>query len=154
MRAHCRERSIRSEHGATIVEVIAVFGLISIILGIAISNLRAMNKPLENAAYGAEVFLSLARSRAISGTQIVKVRPTSATTLGAFSGADCASATVPISSLTESLPSGTSIADTSWFVCFNPRGRADSSLSFNIYDAGHKAKTLKVALGGGIKVQK
>lgn len=137
----------------TILEMVVVLGLVSILSGIAVTNLRAINKPLQNAAYSTEVFLQLARSRAISGTQAVKVRPTSSTVLAAFSGVNCAGATTAISSLIQPLPVGTSLADTTWYVCFDPRGRADASISFNINDTGRKTKTIRIARGGGVKIQ-
>lgn len=141
-----------SQRGMTILELIVTLGIVSIVSAIAISNLKEMNKPLENAAYSAELFLQLARSRAISGTQMVKVKPISNTKLEAYSGSACNDAMVAIAGLTQTLPSGTSLADTTWFICFSPRGRADAAISFNINDIGHKTKILSVARGGGVKI--
>jgi Tfp pilus assembly protein FimT len=144
----------RSEAGLTILELLAAIGLMAVLSGIAVTNLRVVNKPLQNAASSAELLLQLARSKAISGTQIIKVKPKSSTVLAAFSGTTCSGATTPVPNLSQALPSGTSLSDQTWYICFNSRGQADASISFNINDMGRKTKTIKIARGGGVKIQK
>lgn len=148
-----RAGTARGELGITLLELFVALLLIGVLGGIAISNIRAMTKPLTNAAFATEQFLQLTRSRAISGTEVFRVEPTSVSHVRVLRGATCATAATEVSDLVLELPTGAELLDTSWFVCFNARGRADASISFQVADADGRTKSLRIALGGGIKIQ-
>lgn len=141
-----------NERGATLFELLTMLSLIGILSGIALSNIRTMTKPLTNAVVSTEQFLQLVRSRAISGTEIYKVQPSGSTEIHVFRGSTCAGSTTPVSDLTLELPAGSRLLDTSWFVCFNARGRADASIAFDLSDHDSRTKTIRIALGGGIRI--
>lgn len=138
--------------GFSLFELIATLALLSILLGIAIPNFRIQTRPLNDASASTEQFLQLVRSRAISGTAVYKVTPLSQSQIQVFTGSTCASATTLSTDLILKLPSGATLTDTTWYVCFNPRGRADAAISFQITAEDGRSKTISVALGGGVKI--
>ena len=142
----------RYESGVTILELIFTLVLLSILLGIAIPNIRVMTRPLNDGAASCEQFLQLVRARAISGTAVYKVSPESSSQIGVTSGPTCATSTTTVSDLQLKLPSGSTLVDTSWYVCFNARGRADANISFQLSGTDGGTKTVSIALGGGVKV--
>ncbi|RME58764.1 MAG: hypothetical protein D6780_06235 [Candidatus Dadabacteria bacterium] len=146
---NCRAKS----KGITLLELLVVFSVVGILLGLALYGIRGTKNPLSNAVFSIEQFIRLARAKAISGTQAVKIFPTSDTTLQASAGESCTSELTDLSDLTLTLPKETSLGDTSWSICFNARGIADTSISFTVVGPNSSIKTIKVALGGGVKIE-
>ena len=140
-----------SDRAFTLFELMAVLAIIAIVGMIAISNLRSFDNTLAKGTFSVEQFLQTARSTAISGTQIVKVQPSSETGLIALKGATCETATTPIEALTLELPSTVSFTDTAWFLCFNSRGLADANITFDLADET-ASRSISVALGGGVRI--
>lgn len=143
----------RNERGHTVINLLTTMALIGILSAAAVSNLKEMNDPLANASFSVEHFLRLARSSAISRTQAVQVAPSSRSTLIAASGDTCSSTMTAISSMTLALPRGAEFVATDWSVCFTKRGLADANTVFQLIDGNGNTKTVRVALGGGTRIQ-
>ena len=138
--------------GFTLFELIAVLSLITILSVTAIYNLRSMSHPLNNAGFSVEHFLRYARSRAITSTEVVKVNVVCSGRLQAYSSDSCAGTLTPLADLSLDLPSGAMFTDSTASVCFTQRGFALTSASFPLTDTEGFDKTVKVAIGGGTKI--
>ena len=143
----------REEKGFTIIELLCVMVLISVLSATAIYNLKSIGNPLSSASYTLENFLQLARSRAISGTHIVKVQPASNHKLEAFSSDSCTGTMTKITALFLELPTDADLTDTTKTVCFTQRGLTSTTTSFTIQNSLGETKTVKIALGGGTKIE-
>lgn len=141
------------ERGVTLLEMLITIGLIFILSAIAVSNLRVTANPLASAGVSTEQFLQLARARAIAGTEVIRVTPSSAAKLQAFRGKTCDESTTAVSDMLLDLPHEVSVQDTEWAICFNARGRADANVVFGLTDRTTGTKTVRIALGGGIKIE-
>lgn len=135
------------------IELITVIAFIAIISATAVSNLKVLNDPLADASFTVSHYLRLARARAISQTQFVRVVPVSTTDIGAQVGTSCDEATTPVPELSTQFPKGSFMNDIEWEVCFTPRGLSADNLAFLIRDVDGHTKTVEVALGGGVRIQ-
>ena len=54
--------------------------------------------------------------------------------------------------MTIDLPANVALSDTSWSVCFNPRGLADSNVTITITYAGGGSQDIEVMLGGAVRI--
>jgi len=146
------EGRVLKQGGFTALELVATVGLIAIIAGIAVSNLKEMSNPLANASVSMEHFLRLARARAIANTEAIKIAPQSATRIVAFTSDSCSGTMTPLADLSLDLPPGSSLNETVWTVCYSQRGLADNNIFFRLIDLDGQMKTVHVALGGGTKI--
>lgn len=140
--------------GFTMIELIVVMALFAVISGIAVSNLRELESPLSNSAFGSSHYLRLVRARAISTTSYIRVDPANSSSLIASRSDqdDCGGTVSAISDLTYTFEEGVTLGATDWYLCFTPRGLSDEHVSFSFSsDAG--TRTMQVALGGGVKVE-
>lgn len=141
-----------SEKGFSLVEMLAVLGVISILGATAILNIKVLYNPIANASFEVNHYLKLVRSKAISQTRIIKISPISFTKLSAQTGDSCNTASTTINNLSLELPNNTSFQNISWSLCFNQRGLSQSNTTFSITDIDSKIKTIEVALGGGVRI--
>ena len=141
------------EGGYTVSNLLVTMGLIAVLSTTAIANLREMHNPLSDASFSVEHFLRLARSRALSQTEAIQVSPSSAATFVASSSDSCTGIMTPVANLSLTLPSGASLADTSWSICFTQRGLADANTTFDLLGSNANVKSVSIALGGGIKIE-
>jgi prepilin-type N-terminal cleavage/methylation domain-containing protein len=148
---HKKISQARIELGYTILELMVTLGIVSILALTAVYNLRQINSPIKNATFSVEQFIRLARANAISGTQMIQVQPISATVIGTYSGSSCSGTMTAISNGTLTMPSGSSLLETNWTVCFNQRGVTSASTLFHIKDNKGNSRAIRVALGGGTK---
>ncbi len=111
-----------------------------------------INRPLTNTGFEITHYLRLARARAISQTQFIKIHPSSNFQLVSASGESCETASNSISNLTLNLSNDTSLISNSWEICFTPRGLSNTSYSFQIRDELSHTRDVQIALGGGVRV--
>jgi prepilin-type N-terminal cleavage/methylation domain-containing protein len=64
-----------NSQGFTLVEMLAVLFIASVIMGLAMPSLLALNKPLRNGTLQLKSQLSLIRSKAIASNQAYRIRP-------------------------------------------------------------------------------
>ena len=141
------------QSGFTVIELIVAMGIASIMMGIAVANLREFNDPLLDASQQLMGFVKQVRARAISSTQAYTIVPESSTSLKTYYGVNCESVdTTYDDSLVVELPAGATLYDTTWSLCFNSRGLPDGNLEIDLRDSHGLAKTVEVYLGGGVRV--
>ena len=145
---------IASQNGFTLVEMLVVFLMIACLSGIAVMNLKALSSPSENGAAQLLGFFKHARAKAISTTSAYFVMPTSTSTVITKFGTNCSDAApVNDSALRLNLPSGASLGNVGWSVCFTTRGLSDSNTTVTVNDTENGSKTVEVLLGGGVRLQ-
>ncbi len=152
LRTCCTKAPVRDESGHTLINIITTLALIGILGATAVSSFSDLSDPLANASFSTEHFLRLARGNAISNTQAIQVAPVTATRLGMSTSDSCTGTMTAVPNTFLELPKGASMPDTSWTVCFNQRGLSSTNTSFTINDSDGHSKTMRVALGGGTRI--
>jgi prepilin-type N-terminal cleavage/methylation domain-containing protein len=145
-------RSAR-EHGFTLIEVVAVLGLLSVVSLIAISNIKVLENPLTSASSLISHHFRLVRGRAISQTRSIRVKPSGTKQIIAEFAQNCSSETfTALPELTLKLDNDVALSGTTWSICFTQRGLVDDAVNFTITSRG-ASRRVDVALGGGVRVR-
>lgn len=142
-----------AERGSSLFEVLVVLVIIGILLATAVSNLDQLNRPMEAATAELAGFLKQARARGMATTRAYTVRPSSTERIITEFATECGETATTDEILTLNLPRGVLLNDTSWSVCFSPRGLATSDPTIELIDEDGRTKTLEVFLGGAVRVQ-
>lgn len=143
---------MRSSRGYSAIELLVVLGMTGIFLGMAISNLRELDDPLLNATSQTIGFLKQVRARAFATTSAYTITPTPSGLVTSFANrcSDVDTTSEPRLSLT--MPSGVTITDTSWTVCFSARGLPNDNVLIPLQDHELKTRTVEVMLGGAVRI--
>ncbi len=141
------------ENGYTIVELMVVLVILTVLSATALYNLRMVNRPLYNASSSIEHFLHLSRSRAISGTSVIRITAASANKLVTSTSTSCTGTMTAQPTMFLDLPAGSWLDDTTTAICFTQRGLAAESGVFSVVDDEGKTARIRVALGGGTAVE-
>jgi len=139
------------EKGFTLIELMVVLSVIALISMTAFANIKVLDNPLHNAVSSNLIFLQLARAKAISKTRYCKVYPSFNKQIVVAFGSSCETATDVDSSTKYDFPTGTSLSNTDWSICFTPRGFSHTNISFDITNQTAQTSTIEVSLGGGAK---
>ena len=143
----------KTQHGFTLIEVVAVLGLLSVFSLIAISNIKILENPITSASSLISHHFRLVRGRAISQTRSIRVKPSGTKQLIAEFAQNCSSETfTPLPELTLTLDNDVSLSGTTWSVCFTQRGLVDDAVNFTITSRA-ASRRVDVALGGGVRVR-
>ena len=126
--------------------------LIAITMGVAAANLRTFKEPATSGASQLVGFMKQARAKALASTLAYTVKPASSTRVMTTFGSSCSATQTTDTSLSLVLPTGASLAATTWSVCFGVRGLADTSIDITVADQA-MTKVVQVALGGGARVE-
>lgn len=145
-------KGLPDERGFSILELLCAMCLMAIITAISVYGLKAMDNPLADAAFSVHKYLDLVRSEAIGRTSAIVISPASSTSITATQGPSCTSATTAANDLRLNLPNGAHLTDTSWSICFTQRGLTDATAIISITDALGAHRLVRVALGGGNKI--
>ena len=138
--------------GFTLIETLVVMALASALIGIVAFNLRDLRNPEHAAAMEVMTFIKQARGKAIASTQAYTVVPSSSTKIITTYGSNCSSVTqTPDTAMTLKLPSGASMPNTAWSVCFEARGFSRNAVDIYVTQDG-KTDTVQVVLGGAARV--
>ncbi len=143
---------LKKEKGFSIFNLLATMSLIAILATTAISDLKKIKTPIHDAAVQTDHFLKLAKANAISQTRFIIIKPLGTQNLQASSSTSCDGPLTVISNLGLKIKSPAKFADTSWTVCFTPRGLSSDNVSFVINGDGVNSRTIEVALGGGTNI--
>ncbi len=147
-------KNISADAGFTIFELLVTLGLFIILSGIAVSNLKDLDDPLQDGAAQVLSFVKKVRAHAISTTQAYFVSASSTTQIVTQYGTNCNDvAPVDDPLLVLDLPSTVGMTDIVWSFCFNSRGLADSNIVIPLEDSDGYAKTIEVLLGGAARIQ-
>ena len=140
------------QSGFTLIEMLLVLGIMTILSGIAVLNVRKFNNASANAANEIASLVKRGRAYAMTSTTTIKIAPISSTAIQATSASTCAATTrTTINELGLSLPSGANLLASDWSICFTSRGLSQESLNIGINDRSI-TRTVQVVLGGGIRV--
>lgn len=142
---------IVNERGFSVLELVAVLVIVAIVSVAATIGLKSLNNPLLNAAHQATTFFRQVRARAIATTQAYRITPTSGTRLTTTFGVNCDNTETEDPALFLELPTGASLSDTDWDVCYSTRGVADSNFELAIEDQDGVTRTLEILLGGTVR---
>lgn len=143
----------KAEAGFSVIEMIVTLGLMAVITGIAISNIKALENPLADASFQMSHYIRLVRARAISRTTSVIIQPSSPSEVIAFSSDSCNGEMAQIEELTLRFPEGATLSDTDWTVCINQRGLSDTNIIFELQNQEGKVRSIELALGGGVRIR-
>ena len=136
------------------VELLVVFALTSIMLGIAVSNLKELNSSSRDAASEIVGFLKEVRAKAIATTRAYTITASGTETLVARYASVCSDASPTLdTTLRLDLPAGTNLTNTAWTLCYNSRGLADDAITIPVQDAQALSETVEVVLGGAARIQ-
>lgn len=141
-------------HGFTVIEMLAVLGLVSVFSYIAVINLKEFNNPLVNASAQLVSFFKQIRAEAIAATSAVTIQPDSSTRIITLFGTTCSDPDpVADPQLTFEFEDGAYLTDTDWEFCFNSRGMPDANIEIDVRDAEGATKVVEVLLGGAARIQ-
>ncbi|NLF25021.1 MAG: hypothetical protein GX589_05105 [Deltaproteobacteria bacterium] len=142
----------RNDTAFTVIELLAVLGLMVAVSAIAVSQLQQLNDPLEDSTAELVSFFKQVRARAISTTSAYTVVPLSSSEVVTHYSATCGDEdTTDDSRLTLDLPTGVRLSDTDWSVCYNSRGLPDDNVLIELSAAGGRGRFVEVFLGGAVK---
>ena len=146
-----------SESGASIVEVLVAFSMVSIILATAVSNLRVADDPLINATNQVASHIKTVRAKAISTTSAYHLEALTPTLIQAKVANTCAEAAdgAVDAPMSLQLPKGTSMTfpNGDLAICFSPRGMPNDALVFIVQDDSGRVREIEILLGGAVRVQ-
>jgi Tfp pilus assembly protein FimT len=130
--------------------VVAILGIAAMVMAV---NLRPAEAPVRTAARLVEGFILQARSTAIATTSAYRVIPDGATRLVVEYAGDCGDSTWTAEPDTVlELPSGVTMTDTAWSVCFTRRGLSTSNVTVTLDHPERGTSQVEVLLGGGTRV--
>ena len=142
-----------SQRGFSIFEVVATMGLMSVMAGVSVMNLKVLRDPLKNGSEQLSAFFKQVRAKAVATTSAYTIVPTSSGSFITRYSSSCSDAgTTDDANLTTELPSGAYVTDTDWTLCYSPRGIADGNLTVEVRDLDGQYKNLEVFLGGAVRV--
>ena len=154
MNEHSNQRFRISDSGFSVIELTVALALVGIMTMIAAGNLKAVRSPALEAANQTMGFFKQVRAKALSTTSAYFVSAASPTRLVTSFGINCSDASpVADSALTLDLPSGASMTDITWNVCFTPRGFPDSTAIIPVVDGEGGAESVELYLGGAVRIQ-
>ena len=147
-------RAFSCESGFSLMEMIVTLGLLSLLGGVAVSNIKELDDPLKNATDEMIGFMKKVRARGISTTSAYQIYPDSSTAIRTRYSSNCGDAAedkINDPAIVLNLPEGAFLGDTDWAICFSARGLPDSNIQIIIEDNDGEDRTIEVFLGGAVK---
>jgi len=146
-------RAAENCSGFTLIEVLVTLSLAFILSMIAIMNLKELDNPLTNGSAQLASFFKQVRSRAVSSTLAYTIYPSTSDRIETRFAERCSDGTTTDDdTLVLDLPTGASLTDTDWTLCYSARGLPDGTLEVEVYDGEGQYKTVEVFLGGAVRV--
>ena len=146
---------MRQQAGIGLVEMLVVLAITGIALGAAAMYLQPAEVPLETGANLLEGSFRQARLRAIATTSAFRVQPASSGVLATQSSTSCTGTTwTTETGLNVALPSGVTITDTTWAVCFSSRGVSTDNTTVTLQHPKYGTIDVEVLIGGTTRVIK
>lgn len=140
--------------GFTLIELMVTLGVSGILSGMALMGIKELDDPLKNGSAQLASFFKQVRARSLSSTQAYTLVPDGHYGVQTQHADKCGdSPQVVDATLRLDLPTGASIPDVDWSLCYNARGLPDGNLEIEVYDGRGQYRTLEVFLGGAVRVQ-
>lgn len=143
----------KTEYGFTIFELLVAVSIVAILMGIVIFDIRGLQRKSVDAGDLVKGFVKQVRTRAVSSTLAYKVLPSSTTQIIAQFATTCSAGSWsndPL--LILNIPDDVELTDTSWEVCFNSRGIANSNITIPLQDEEGETTTVEIMLGGSTRI--
>ena len=140
-----------NEKGFSLLELIVCCGIIAILSLAAAANLSVIHSPLADNTLKLHHHLKLVRSRAIAQTTTIRLVPNTNKTVKAYQGKNCSLATNPYPRYNLNFDTGIYLSDTSWELCFTPRGATNAHVSLSLVNPQGESKMIEVSRGGGTR---
>lgn len=141
------------ERGFTLFEVLVATALMALMMFIAVSNLKELNRPLLNSTAQVSSFIKQTRAKALTTTAAYEVYPESETVLRARFAATCDAASFEDDEqLVLNLPNGSSLEGIEWSVCFTSRGMASDNITITLRDEELQERDIEILLGGSVRI--
>lgn len=149
---------MKSSQGFSLLELLVVLTLASVLMAMATLNMRRLVDPAITASAELTGHFKKIRAKALTTTRAYTIVALNNRKVIARYSDSCSTPTasqVEENSLAYTLPTGASLGNTNWTVCYTSRGL--SNLSANIVvndDTGHgsASRTVQVVMGGGVRV--
>ena len=141
------------QSGFTVVELLVVFAVLGVSLGVGALYLKPAAAPLATSAALVEGYTRQARMRAMATTSAYRIRPVSAAVIAAESAGSCmdeiwAASSIPDLALEEQVE----LTDTDWTVCFSGRGVSSNNVVITLSHPDFGTKQVEVLLGGTTRI--
>lgn len=142
------------ELGFSMIEMLVVFSIVAIMMGIAVTNINALSNNSVTSVNQVMGMLKLARARAIATTSPYIVAPIGRVKIVGKKAATC-NDTAPVIDphVAYDLPSGVTFANSTWSVCYSSRGIASSGVEISITDQKGVTKIVEVMRGGAVRIK-
>jgi hypothetical protein len=135
-----------------LIDLIVVMALIGIMAGISALALRHFEAPLETAGDLVDGLIKQTRAKSMASTTVHRIRAVAGDHLVVEYARSCGSAAWTLDPRMDlRLPSGVSLTDTAWSICFDTRGIASDNLILTIDHPQYQARTLEVLKGGTVR---
>lgn len=132
--------------------MMVVLGIITVLSGIAVINLRKFDQSSTNAANQIASLIKSSRAYGMTSTVTVQIKPVNTTRIQVTAAASCSTTTrTNIPELALTLPDGATLNDTTWSLCYTSRGISRDSLDVLVRDYT-RTRTVQIVLGGGVRV--
>lgn len=147
-----RGKLLSNERGLSILDLMVSLTLCSIMLGSAVFQLKNINDSSDSTTDQIVSVIREARAKALTGTLAYTVDMSASNRLRARYSPLCSSSTKTAdATLAVQLPTGTSLSDTSWSVCFDSRGFANGSVQVSVTDSMGRSSSFEIVLGGAVR---
>lgn len=151
---HHETKHASNERGVSLLESLIVLLAIAILISIGVrTDIRSLQSPLITESSNLASFFKHARSKAVSTTSAVLVKPIGYSSVKAIKGMTCDSIDQNAKGdFKIVLAPEVAMTDTDWSTCFTSRGLATENVVITMTD-NKKTKTIEVMLGGGSRIQ-
>jgi prepilin-type N-terminal cleavage/methylation domain-containing protein len=144
---------MQRQTGSTLIELLAVITVMGIAMGAATVYLQPASAPTDTGAVLLEGFFRLARARAAATTSACRVSASAPGEIIAEQADSCSATTwTADDEMVLALPQGVTVSDTTWSICFSPRGTADAAVTVTVQHPQAAAEQVEVVLGGTARV--
>jgi len=146
---------VRKSDGFTVFELVVSLGLVGLLMGIAMSNVRTLENPAQAGATQITGYLKLARAKAIASTSAYTITAVTLTEFEATFADRCSDADPTVDpQLSFQMPRGSQVELEGWSICFNSRGLPENYETLSIYGKGASLtySSVEIMLGGAVRV--
>jgi prepilin-type N-terminal cleavage/methylation domain-containing protein len=140
--------------GFTLLELLIVIATVGILFGIGILTAAGLRSPIGEATTQLSSVLRQVRTRAISATSAYRLKATSSTNAIVQYAINCEAATwTTDSNLSIDLGEGVQFSNSSFVVCYQPRGTVPTAVTISLSDTKSQTRSVAVYTAGAVVIQ-